>query len=371
MKSFPKNKHALWLGRAQFLLSIVTAIGFVLVFYLEASQSSAWGEFNARVIGREFESSKQAIEKIQTEDELDAWISARERHVDEVLSQQGLAIKSDQRAQVHWAHRKTKSSLVKTPISLVYIHGFSAGPLEFEPTLSVLARKLGANLFIARLTAHGIRDAKGVSSGEEFATVRARDWALDVEEAVAIGRRIGERPVFIGLSTGATLLLEHFARHAKPELKGQDREALVLLSPNYEPQAFGTFLLEGFGASFFAHHILGDYTGFETTNDLHRDRWTWRYRVEGLIPMMQLVSRVRSLDLGTIRSPVLTVYTPYDDVVRVDKILDRSKAFSGKSKLLSWEGTRHHQMASAAFDPAKVEELSDLILGWIRIVVAE
>lgn len=389
MKSFPKNKHAVWLRRAQILLSFIIMIGFVSVFYLEVSNSSAWGEFNARVIGREFENSKRAIENTTTEGELEAWISSREEHVDGELAASGLSIKRDQKAHVHWAHdhesgkSKSQDALLKrTPISIVYIHGFSAGPLEFEPTLSLIAKKLGANLFVARLKAHGLQDAKGVSSGEEFANVRARDWALDVEEAVAIGRRIGERPVFIGLSTGATLLLEHFARHAKSEAGAgsegvsevaskEKPESLVLLSPNYEPQAFGTFLLEGFGASFFAHRIIGDYTGFDTSNDLHRNRWTWRYRVEGLIPMMQLVSRVRSLDLHAITQPVLTVYTPYDDVVRIDKILERSSSFTGKSKLIGWEGTRHHQMASAAFDPDKIEELSDLILGWVRVVVAQ
>jgi pimeloyl-ACP methyl ester carboxylesterase len=92
-----------------------------------------------------------------------------------------------------------------TPLSLVYLHGFSADRHEVEPLVSDVAREIGANVYFSRLTGHG-RDAAAM--GE--ATVEA--WLDDVAEAVAIGGYIGERVVLMGTSTGGTLALWAAAR---------------------------------------------------------------------------------------------------------------------------------------------------------------
>ena len=61
-----------------------------------------------------------------------------------------------------------------------------------------------------------------------FATATAQDWLDDAREALAIGRRIGDRVVLIGISTGALL-----ATMAALEDNSPDIAALVLLSPNF------------------------------------------------------------------------------------------------------------------------------------------
>ena len=89
------------------------------------------------------------------------------------------------------------SSKAKTPIALVYLHGFSATRQETRPLCDTLAARLGANLFYTRLRGHGRSD-------DAMAEASANDWLNDSYEALAIGRRLGERVVLVGTSTGAT-----------------------------------------------------------------------------------------------------------------------------------------------------------------------
>ena len=86
----------------------------------------------------------------------------------------------------------------RTPWSVVYVHGFVSSWQDTAPLAEQVAQQLGANLYLARLTGHGrTPDALGEAT--------VQDWLADTIEAKAIGQRIGERVLFIGFSTGATL----------------------------------------------------------------------------------------------------------------------------------------------------------------------
>jgi hypothetical protein len=61
----------------------------------------------------------------------------------------------------------------KTPLSLVYIHGFSASRKDIAPVIESMAGTLRANAFLTRLTAHGR------VTPAEFATVIPQDWLND------------------------------------------------------------------------------------------------------------------------------------------------------------------------------------------------
>ncbi|MBT6096855.1 MAG: hypothetical protein HOH05_00610 [Marinovum sp.] len=49
----------------------------------------------------------------------------------------------------------------KTPVSIVYLHGFSASSEEIRPVPDQVAQSLGANLYFARLTGHGRSGGNG------------------------------------------------------------------------------------------------------------------------------------------------------------------------------------------------------------------
>lgn len=192
----------------------------------------------------------------------------------------------------------------KTALSLVYLHGFSADRQEVEPLVTELSRDLGANAYFTRLHGHG-RD--GAAMGE--ATVEA--WLDDVAEAVAIGRRVGDRIVLIGTSTGGTLALWAAARdEARPALA-----ALVLISPNLGPRDKSAELLLWPWGGAIARLVVGPERCFEPASAAQTRHWTTCYPTRALLPMMALVDRVRTMDLSVVTAPTLVIYSPEDSVV--------------------------------------------------------
>ena len=98
------------------------------------------------------------------------------------------------RKRVVWAGGKGE----RTPLSVVYLHGFSASAEEIRPVPDRVAEALGANLIYTRFKGHG-RD------GDAMAEARVRDWMADTAEALAAGRAVGEEVLVIATSTGASI----------------------------------------------------------------------------------------------------------------------------------------------------------------------
>eukprot|EP01035_Chromulina_nebulosa_P043338 gene43338-58702_t len=65
------------------------------------------------------------------------------------------------RKEIVWADPATRA---RTDVAVVFIHGFSASPSELRPFPDIIAKNLGANLFLTRLT---IMSGKGRSSDGE------------------------------------------------------------------------------------------------------------------------------------------------------------------------------------------------------------
>ncbi|GIV58500.1 MAG: hypothetical protein KatS3mg042_1413 [Rhodothermaceae bacterium] len=107
--------------------------------------------------------------------DLDAYLAAAEARFDD--------LRPGVEKAIVWADPATRS---RTPLAVVYLHGFSATREETRPLCDTLAARLGANLFYTRLTGHG-------RTGEALAAATASDWLRDALEALAIGQRLGER----------------------------------------------------------------------------------------------------------------------------------------------------------------------------------
>lgn len=256
--------------------------------------------------------------------------------------------------EIVWADEATKA---RTPLAIVYIHGFSASKGELRPLPDAVARELGANLFYARLTGHG-QDSAAMAA----ASVNA--WINDFAEAVAIGERLGDRVVVIATSTGGAL-----ATWAAVDERFHDRIAgLVLISPNYGVQAAGSWLLTLPWGKQIAELVIGDERSFETRSELHKTFWTSRYPTVALLPMAALTVLGNSTVVERAKTPVQFVFSLNDQVVRPDLTRTIAERWGGATEIVIVEKSGdpfNHVIAGDALSPGTTAQLARAITAWI------
>ena len=282
---------------------------------------------------------------------LDAWLAERERGVPGLRS-------GDQR-QIEWFDSLSKG---RTPLALVYLHGFSADRHEIEPVVSEVARTLGANVYFARLSGHG-RD------GPAMAEATVESWLADAVEAVEIGGRLGDRVVVLGTSTGGTLATWVATR---PESRGRV-DALVLLSPNFHPRdRTSRVLLYPWGGQ-IAQVVTGKERCFAAENEQQQRHWTTCYPTASLRPMMALVERVRTMPLDAIAVPTLVLYSPRDEVVDPAETEAAVARMTGTVPdvrvVTSATDPAHHVLAGDIMSPESNVEARTAIVSFLRRVL--
>ena len=143
-------------------------------------------------------------------DDLDAWLAEAEAGVPDLRD-------GDERAIV-WLDSEERTP---TPLSIVYLHGFSADRHEMEPVISDLAAELGANLYFSRLAGHG-RDRTAMAE----ATVEA--WLADTAEALARLKQVAlqQGNLFAELMNAVRVASLGQITHALYEVGGQYRRAM-------------------------------------------------------------------------------------------------------------------------------------------------
>ena len=261
--------------------------------------------------------------------------------------------------KIIWADPALKQ---RTPLAVVYLHGFSATRRETEPLSDTVAARLGANLFYTRLAGHGRSvDAMGQAS--------ANDWLYDGYEALAIGRRLGEQVVVIGTSTGATL-----ATWLATQPDATDSLlALVMISPNYGPKEPDSRKLLWPWGKTLAHLLVGPYFEWEPRNEDQARYWNTRYPTDALVTMMSLVDLVDEADLGAIRTPLLVVYSPNDQVVDPERIVatypEIGAAYKRLVPLETVGDSTNHVLAGAILSPEETEPVAALILDFLAPLV--
>jgi len=231
-------------------------------------------------------------EEVQIPVDVDAWLASGEE-------ERGNVEPGKEKAVI-WAD----SVGVRTPLSVVYLHGFSASRVEAAPYPDSVATALGANLFYTRLAGHG-RD------GDDFGASTAEEWYQSAVEAIRVAEAIGDSVIVIGLSTGATLAA---AAALDPELSRRWK-AQVWISPNFtihDPRS--EMLLWPWG-HVLLHLIQGDTYAWEPQNALHAQIGTTEYPSRVLLEVSSLTDAVRELPFGEIQIPTLLIYSKEDTVV--------------------------------------------------------
>jgi len=219
-------------------------------------------------------------------------------------------LKKDNEARIVWADSTQK----KTPYSIVYIHGFGASQAEGDPVHRELAKRYGANLYLARLHDAGIDDP------DAFDDLTPENFLAGAKRALAIGQAIGDSVIVIGTSAGGLLTVYLAATH--PEIKG-----IVLYSPC---MAIANPAMK-LATRPWGQQILDAAVGKRLVSDDTTERsnyWLKSYSVNGLMTLQQAIDAVaRPGVYEKVRMPAFVGYyykndEEQDQVVSVSAIKD-------------------------------------------------
>ncbi len=214
----------------------------------------------------------------------------------------------------------------KTKYSVVYIHGFGASKNEIYPVPNNIAKALNANIFFTRLKGHGINNKNA------FRGITTQDWLRDIDEAIKIGKMIGDKLILIGTSNGGAASIWALANYPN------EINSAVLISPNIFPYDKRTNIVYYPWGRQIAYLITGGYNKFETKGDKRKEYKTIKsysskvQHVDAIIAMMGLVKFLNSYDFDAIKTPLIITHTPNDHTVDPIKINEFIKNYGGEKK---------------------------------------
>ncbi|MFE3838740.1 alpha/beta hydrolase [Pseudogemmobacter sonorensis] len=274
----------------------------------------------------------------------------------EVSEQQYADLRPGAAKRIQWAGARG----AKTPLSVVYIHGFSASAEEIRPVPDEVAKALGANLYYTRLAGHG-------RPPEALARVEAGDWVEDMAEAMAIGRRIGGQVIVIASSMGGALAA---IAATDPELS-RDMAGLVLVSPALDLRAPLGTLLDLPLASSWAPFLLGRHREVAPVNADHARYWTTRIPTAALFPLAALMREARAQDYTRAGMPLLVILSPDDRVISPEAAAEVTAHWGGplrieERRMTAGDDALAHVIAGDVFSPGQTEAVIALILDWAR-----
>lgn len=325
MRSFGK-----WLGR---VLLVILVAGAALWFLAPRQALDARVTFDASALP----------------EDLNAWLATREAVFTDITP--------GAQKQIVWAGAKG----AKTPLAVIYLHGFSATLEEVRPLPDDVAKALGANLFYTRLAGHG-------RPGDALGQVVAEDWITDLDEALAIGRTLGDRVLVIATSTGGTLA----TLAAIDPARAKGLAGVVLISPNYRLRATAAqVILDAPFVQLWGASVAGAERSFAPVSADHGKWWTTRYPTAALYPMATLMRHVRALDPRAAQVPALFITAPDDRVVDPATTAAIAAAWGAAAVvehpvMTAADDPYGHVLAGRVLSPGQTEPMVAMILDWVR-----
>lgn len=250
-------------------------------------------------------------------------------------------VKPDNHARIIWNNDSLKQP---TEFAIVYLHGFSASQFEGAPTHTNIARKFGANLFLARLAEHGI------DTIDPLINLNADKYWESAKEALAIGKQLGRKVILMGTSTGGTNALQLAAAYPG------DVHALILLSPNIAINDPNAWLLNNPWGLELATAVTGSrYRESSDKREEYKKYWNSPYRLEATVALEEMLESSMTEETFTkITQPLLLLYYYKDEenqdpVVKVSAMREMFRQVSTPATLkreVAMPQTGDHVIAS-------------------------
>ena len=215
------------------------------------------------------------------------------------------SLKPDNQARIMWFNDSLKN---KTEFAVVYLHGFSASQEEGDPVHYSFARKFGCNLYLSRLADHGIQ------TKEPLLNFTADGAWQSAQQALAIGKQLGNKVILMATSTGGTLALKLASEY--PEIAG-----LILLSPNIAINDPLAWVANNPWGLQIARIVKGKYNTAKDTSALSARYWNNKYRMEAVVEMQELLeTTMKASVFEKIHQPLLVLYY-YKDPDHQDEVV--------------------------------------------------
>ena len=220
---------------------------------------------------------------------LEDWLKQQEHSVTNV--------KAAAQASIIWADPDKKQ---RTEYVLVYLHGFKASHPEGDPIHRQVAAHFGWNLFLSRLEGHGLNVEKPLSD------LQPGSLEASAEKALAIGKKLGEKVILMGTSTGGSLSLY---------LAGQNQsnnkiKALILYSPLIRFYSYNHLLLgSGIGRKLLKvisgrSYMLKSEPGISAREN---EIWYSSYAMQGALTLGEFVQKTMKPSLfDKVQTPTFT-----------------------------------------------------------------
>jgi len=278
----------------KFLKALLKAIGILLILLVIAyifGPKPDYPDFNADIF-------RLAIPL----DELDPYVAQRESKI--------VGLKPNNASRIIWA-----DSLRKTSYAILYLHGFSASPMEGDPTHTNFAKRYGCNLYIPRLAGHGIKNK------DAFVDLTPKDLIDSAKEAISVARLLGDTLILMSCSTGSTL--GNYLAAENPKIF----YGHIMYSPNFDlADPRSDMLTKNWGLQ-IARYLVGERRTISSLIGTPRAQYTTvEYKVEGLICLKSLIqSTMTPATFKKVETPYLLAYyykneEQHDKIISIDAI---------------------------------------------------
>ena len=258
-------------------------------------------------------------------------------------AEQKMDIRVGNESMLYWADTAGK----KTTYVLLYLHGFSASPMEGDPVDIDFAKKYGMNMYAPLLADHGLVEE------EPMLHFTAERYVESAKQALRVARLMGDSVIIMATSTGCTAAL-FLASEPRNQV-----HSLICYSPNIRVFDKRASLLTGpWGLQISKIVKGGDYNIWEASAG-GEQYWHLKYRLEALVQMQLLLET--TMNKETFEQVTVPTFIGYyyknteeqDDVVSVPHILEMYDQLGSKQKRkVAFAEAGAHALASDLFSHA-------------------
>ncbi len=197
----------------------------------------------------------------------------------------------------------------KTPIAILYIHGYGASRAEGELVVDRISYSLKANTYYLRLPGHG-------TNVEDQARVSGKDHLDEAITTLKMMHKLGDKVIVVGTSMGGMIATYIAAKN--PELI----DAMILISPAYQYAGFMP-KLAGFYPMFKLVTTIIERKPAPWPIPKEKDNWSLYWYANQYLRSMRQIYQLQSLTshesvYKKVTQPVMLMYY-YKDEKNQDK----------------------------------------------------